>query len=101
MNSLSTPATSEPGKLDQGPGRKPLPVLIGILVGLSIVCSVVWIRRPVPENYQPPPVAAKTMAEVEQEMTKVQGDERMSASQKARIMSFLNHDMEEAKKTKH
>ncbi len=75
-----------------------LRTMLGILIGLAIVAAVVWMTRPVPENYQPPPVQAKSVTQVEQEIARVKQDNGMTAAQKARILGYLQHDMENAKK---
>lgn len=75
-----------------------LRTMIGILIGLAIVAVVVWINRPVAENYQPPPVKAKTVAQVEREIAETKANKTMTESQKARILGYLANDMETAKK---
>lgn len=91
MNSVTV--TPEPVK-----NPSSIRTMIGILIGLVIVAAVVWMTRPVPENYQPPPVQAKSIVQVEQEIARVKQDSGMSAAQKARILGYLQHDMENAKK---
>ena len=96
---INSPAVESDSPMTrQVSGGSPLRWLLPMLLVLGVVMAAVWgTRSKEVEIYNPPPSPVKTIAQIQQQIDSIKGNNRIPKNDKGRILGFMSMEMEQAK----